>query len=65
RSFRGVDVAKALVAKGITVKAGSMGSLAEEASEAYKDVNEVVDITHKAGISHKVARAIPMGVIKG
>jgi len=42
-----------------------MSSLAEEASEAYKDVNEVVDITHKAGISHKVIRAIPMGVIKG
>ena len=65
RSLRGADVARALAAKGITVKAGSMGSLAEEASEAYKDVNEVVDITHKAGISHKVARAIPMGVIKG
>lgn len=65
RSLRGADVAKALAAKGITVKTGSMGSLAEEASEAYKDVTEVVDITHKAGISHKVARAIPMGVIKG
>ncbi|MBA7666388.1 RNA-splicing ligase RtcB [subsurface metagenome] len=65
RSRRGIDVAKALAAKGITVKAGNLGSLAEEASEAYKDVNEVVDITHKAGISHKVIRAIPMGVIKG
>ena len=65
RSLRGVDVAKALAAKGITVKTDSIRSLAEEASEAYKDVNEVVDITHKAGISHKVARAIPMGVIKG
>ena len=65
RSLRGVDVAKALAARGITVKTGSMGSLAEEASEAYKDVNEVVEITHKAGISHKVSRAIPIGVIKG
>ncbi len=65
RSLRGVDVAKALSARGITVKTGSMGSLAEEASEAYKDVTEVVDITDKAGISHKVARAIPLGVIKG
>ena len=65
RSLRGVDVAKALAARGITVKTGSMGSLAEEASEAYKDVNEVVEITHRAGISHKVSRAIPIGVIKG
>ncbi len=65
RSLRGADVAKALADKGITVKAGSMGSLAEEASEAYKDINEVVDITHKAGISHKVIKAVPIGVIKG
>jgi len=65
RSQRGADVARALAARGITVKAGSMASLAEEASEAYKDVSEVVDITHKAGISRKVARAKPMGVIKG
>ena len=47
------------------VKAGSMGSLSEEASEAYKDVTDVVDVTHSAGISRKVARAIPIGVIKG
>ena len=65
RSLRGADVAQALAARGITVKTGSISSLAEEASEAYKDVNEVVDITDKAGISHKVARTIPIGVIKG
>ena len=65
RSQRGADVARALAARGITVKAGSMASLAEEASEAYKDVSEVVDITHKAGISRKVARTKPIGVIKG
>jgi len=65
RSLSGTDVAKALAARGITVKAGSTNSLAEEASEAYKDVNEVVDITHKAGISNKVIKTIPIGVIKG
>jgi tRNA-splicing ligase RtcB len=65
RSLRGADVARALADRGITVKAGSMASLAEEASEAYKDVSEVVDITHKAGISRKVARAKPIGVVKG
>jgi len=65
RSLRGADVARTLAARGIIVKAGSMASLAEEASEAYKDVTEVVDITHKAGISRKVARARPIGVVKG
>ncbi len=65
RSLKGADVVKALATRGITVKAGSMGSLAEEASEAYKDVTEVVDITDKAGISRKVARAVPIGVTKG
>jgi len=65
RSLRGADVAQALAARGITVKAGSMASLAEEASEAYKDVTEVVDVTHQAGISRKVAKAVPMGVTKG
>ncbi|MCL0094784.1 RtcB family protein [Dehalococcoidales bacterium] len=65
RSLKGADVIKALATRGITVKAGSMGSLAEEASEAYKDVTEVVDITDKAGISRKVARAVPIGVTKG
>ena len=65
RSLRGTDVAQILAAKGITVKARSMSSLAEEASEAYKDVNEVVDIAHKAGISRKVIKAVPIGVIKG
>ena len=65
RALRGTDIAKELAAKGITVKAGSMASLAEEASQAYKDVSQVVDVTHQAGISRKVAMASPMGVIKG
>ena len=65
RSLRGVEVAQQLAKKGITVKTGSMSSLAEEASQAYKDVNEVVRVTDKAGISSRVVRAIPIGVIKG
>ena len=65
RSLKGVDVARALAARGITVKTGSMASLAEEASEAYKDVSEVVEVTHQAGISLKVVRSVPMGVVKG
>lgn len=65
RSVRGADVARALAARGILVKASSMGSLAEEASEAYKDVTNVVEVAQNAGISRKVARAVPLGVIKG
>ncbi|MFC1939474.1 RtcB family protein [Chloroflexota bacterium] len=65
RSLRGSDVVQALAARGITVKAGSMASLAEEASEAYKDVADVVGVTHKAGISLKIVRSVPMGVVKG
>ncbi|MEA1959393.1 MAG: RtcB family protein [Chloroflexota bacterium] len=65
RSMRGVDVARRLKEKGITVRTGSMPSLAEEASEAYKDVAQVVEVAHRAGISRKVAKTRPIGVIKG
>ncbi|MDP2729772.1 MAG: RtcB family protein [Dehalococcoidales bacterium] len=65
RSLRGSDVVQALAARGITVKAGSLASLAEEASEAYKDVSDVVEVTHQAGISLKVLKSVPVGVTKG
>lgn len=65
RSVRGKDVIEELQSKGITIKAESIASLAEEASEAYKDVTEIVEVVHNAGISKKVAMAIPIGVIKG
>ena len=50
--------------RGIIVR-GSWRGLAEEAPEAYKDVDHVVEVVHQAGIAHKVARVVPMGVIKG
>jgi len=65
RSMQGRDVVRELENRGITIKAGSIPSLAEEASQAYKDITEVMDVVHQAGISRKVAMAIPMGVIKG
>ncbi len=65
RALRGRDVADELAARGIYVKAESMNALAEEASSAYKDVADVVAVTHHAGISRKVAMAEPIGVIKG
>ena len=65
RSMKGIDIVRELESKGITVRAGSLPSLAEEASQAYKDIAEVIDVVHQAGISRKVVMAIPMGVIKG
>jgi len=65
RSMKGSDIARELESRGITVKTGNISSLAEEASQAYKDITEVIDVVHQAGISRKVAMAIPMGVIKG
>jgi tRNA-splicing ligase RtcB len=50
---------------GIVVNAGSSKGLTEESPEAYKDVNEVVDVIHEAGIAKKVARLKPISVIKG
>ena len=65
RGLRGRNVAAELAARGIYVRADNVGSLAEEASTAYKDISNVVRITHEAGISRRVARAEPLGVIKG
>jgi tRNA-splicing ligase RtcB len=63
--LKGSDLAFKLAQRGITVKADSLNALAEEASEAYKDVAEVIEVADKAGICHKVVRTVPLGVIKG
>jgi len=61
-----VDVLlKELESKGIIVKASGRNTIVEEAPQAYKDVNEVVDVVHNAGISKRVCRMRPLGVIKG
>jgi tRNA-splicing ligase RtcB len=65
RSMKGQDIAGMLEKRGITVRASSWGGLAEETSEAYKDVAQVVEVVHRAGISRKVMRSRPLGVIKG
>jgi len=65
RAIRGADIIRELGSRGIIVKAGSVSALAEEASQAYKDVAEVIDVVHQAGISRKVAMATPVAVIKG
>lgn len=56
---------KELEKRGIVVMARGKGTIAEEAPEAYKDVDNVVDVVHKAGISRKVAKLRPLCVIKG
>ena len=61
----GRNIVKELGSRGIVVMAGERGTVAEEMPEAYKDVAEVVKVMHEAGISRKVARLVPMGVIKG
>ncbi len=65
RELRGDEVRRDLESRGITIRAGSLKGLAEEASQAYKDVGTVVNVAHNAGISRIVARSRPMGVIKG
>ena len=51
--------------RGIEVRAASFATVAEEIPEAYKDVAEVVEVVHRAGIARKVARSKPLGVLKG
>ena len=59
------DVAGELSRRGILVRAASRATLSEELPEAYKDVRDVVDVVHAAGIGRKVARLHPLGVVKG
>ncbi|MCD6350600.1 MAG: RtcB family protein [Armatimonadetes bacterium] len=61
----GQQVADDLRRQGIYVRSAGMKTLAEEMPEAYKDVDRVVDVCHRAGISRKVARLKPLAVIKG
>lgn len=65
RNVRGEKLRQDLEAKGIHIRAGSMAGLAEEAPQAYKDVDKVVEAVVGAGIARKVARLRPLAVIKG
>lgn len=65
RTVRGDRLREELEHEGISVRAGSMPGLAEEAPQAYKDVDRVVETVSHAGIARKVARLHPVAVIKG
>jgi tRNA-splicing ligase RtcB len=65
KTIRGEELKKELEGRGIRIRAGSMAGLAEEAPMAYKDVDSVVNTVHGANIAKKVARLVPLAVIKG
>jgi tRNA-splicing ligase RtcB len=65
KQFRGEEVKRRLESEGRVVRAAKISVIAEEAPEAYKDIDKVVDVTHRAGIARKVARLVPLGVAKG
>jgi Uncharacterized conserved protein len=61
----GADLKRELEEQGIVIRAGSTKGLAEEAPAAYKNVSQVVEVVHGAGLARKVARLRPLAVIKG
>ncbi len=65
RQYWGGDIKASLEKRGIVVRAASASVLAEEADPAYKNVDVVVDVSDKVGIATKVARLVPLAVIKG
>lgn len=65
RESRGRDLFAEMRARGVEVRAAGHGTVAEEMPHAYKDVADVVEVMEQAGISHRVFRLRPIGVIKG
>ncbi|MBM4396585.1 MAG: RtcB family protein [Deltaproteobacteria bacterium] len=65
RTAKGRDIRREMEDAGIVVMAAGRETIAEEMPDAYKDVTQVVDVVHRAGIARKVALIRPIGVIKG
>jgi tRNA-splicing ligase RtcB len=65
RNFTEDDVKKSLHDKGIFLKALTRDGVVEETPQAYNDVDSVVNVSHNLGIATKVAKLVPIGVIKG
>jgi len=65
RAVSGEEVVRELERKGIIVKCWSSRGIAEEAPMAYKNIEDVVEVVHRAGLSKKVAKLVPLVVIKG
>jgi tRNA-splicing ligase RtcB len=65
KQITGGALRRELAAQGIVVRCPSNSGLAEEAPFAYKDVERVVDVVHRAGLARRVAQLRPLGVVKG
>lgn len=65
RQIRGEKVVADLKEKGIIVKCWSMRGIAEEAPQAYKRIEDIIEVVDKAGLAKKVAKLEPLAVIKG
>jgi tRNA-splicing ligase RtcB len=65
KSYTVNQIRKELEEKGIALMASGKGTIVEEAPGAYKDVNDVVEAVEGAGISRRVCRMRPLGVLKG
>ena len=65
RHAQGRRIDQELAQRGVIARAHSWKGLAEEQPDAYKDVNLVVDVVHRANLATKVARMRPIGVVKG
>ena len=65
RTFTESEVKKSLSDKGIFLKSLTRDGTVEETPQAYKDVDAVVNVSHELGIATKVAKLVPIGVIKG
>ena len=65
KKIHGATLRQELEARGIHVRAASMAGLAEEAPDAYKDIDVVIEVVHGAGLARKVAKLRPLAVMKG
>jgi tRNA-splicing ligase RtcB len=65
KASKGRSIRREMEDRGVFVMAAAKGTLAEEIPEAYKDIDEVVNVVHGAGLSRKVARLRAVGCVKG
>jgi tRNA-splicing ligase RtcB len=65
KESRGRDLLGEMERQGVIVRATGLRTVAEEMPFAYKDVADVVEVMEEAGVSRRVARLVPMGVVKG
>jgi tRNA-splicing ligase RtcB len=65
KQIHGGTLRRELEERGIRVRAGSLAGLAEEAPDAYKDIDAVIEVVHGAGLARKVAKLRPLAVMKG